>query len=110
MQITHLNPAQAVDVLAVLVEAGGQPDRIGKLDAPDRAAQDRVIWKRRAWHPAALQRLDGEAVRTLRIEAAQDRPDERIEVDHRPQGKTCRPSLPSGSAAKRLTAVSGRSA
>ena len=72
----------------IFVEAGGQPDRVRKVQPPQALRQDwRVGLSRIAiGHEAAQPRLEGsqrEGVRGLGRQPAQRRPDQRIEIGHR---------------------------
>ena len=60
--------------LGMLVEAGGEPDRIGKGEIPHRGREDRVVGLVRRAAEAELERLDGEAVGALRVEQREQRP------------------------------------
>src|SRR6185503_14002797 len=64
-------PEQGIRHLGILVEAGGEADRIGERPAPDL---DRERWRigfTVAWDEAAFQAADSKAVRRLGIEARQ---------------------------------------
>ncbi|MNR15766.1 hypothetical protein D3C85_1323220 [compost metagenome] len=62
-------PRQAVQRLAVLVQTGGQTDRVGHLQSRDTGLQDRVIGAGRG-QGRDLQGADGQPVRRLGVHLA----------------------------------------
>ena len=101
-------PQQRIDHFGMLVEAGRQADRIGKRQAERLDAQLFVV-RRRTGQRRMLERIEGEPMRRLRIELAQQRPRQMVEQrNHASSGNTCFPSAPSGSGLTQRTAESGR--
>jgi hypothetical protein len=79
----HLRRAEAeredpVEDFRILVEAGGEPDRVREVDAGD-ADREPGIGRGGIAERSVLQRADGEPVRPLRIELEDQRPEKRIE-------------------------------
>jgi len=62
---------KTVQGLAILVETGGEADRVGQAQPRDLCRQNRIISAGRR-QGDGFQRCDGEAVSGLRIEPAQD--------------------------------------
>src|SRR5262249_39013150 len=99
---------QRIGYLAILVEAGGDADRVREIQ-PERAhLQPRVV-HRRARQRRETQRLDRERMRILRVECAHQRPRQAVEqADHGAasarmgSGNTCRPSAPRGNGSTHL--------
>jgi hypothetical protein len=63
----------------ILVEAGRQPDGIGKVDIEDARGENWIVRRLRAAHEAKLQGADGQAMRGFRLDQAQERTRERVE-------------------------------
>ena len=72
---------QRVDVRAVLVETGGEPDRIGELE-PEHARRQRLRAQReqriQADAVGGLDRSEAQIVRALGVEAEQERAGEGV--------------------------------
>ncbi len=67
---------------AILVEAGGQPDRIGKIEAPMAAGQQGVADRAPCRHEAGLEQAQRHAVRRLGRQQTQQRKSETGENDY----------------------------
>ena len=95
---------------AVLVEAGGEPDRVGEGEAERLDGEPRIAGLRRGADAAEAGRFDGQMVGPFRIEQPQN-PRRAVAEGHaRSAGKTWRPSGPSGRSSTLRTAESGSGA
>ena len=101
-------PEQCIGHLGMLVEPRRHPDRIGEIEAEGAHRKPRIV-RHQLDEGRDLQRQDGEPVRVLGIEQAQQRPRELVEqADHGvSSGNTCRPSASSRSGFAHSTAASG---
>ncbi len=74
---------QAVGHAGVLVEAGGDAERVGEFEAPQGQAEAGVVARPRARIEPRLQRRQGQGVSPLGVEGEQQRAGEVVEGRHR---------------------------
>ena len=87
---------QRVGHLAVLVEAGGEPDRIGEIEAEKLPPEPRIAPAARGWKPARSAPMR-QPMRLLRVEAEEERLEQLVAAAHGARsGRRCRPSGESG--------------
>ena len=99
---------ESVRHLGVLIEAGRHADRIGKIEPERSDSEPRIVGgELHEWRK--FQGLNGNAVRILGVEHAQQGPRKQFQqADHgASSGKTCRRSLPRGSGFAHSTAPKG---
>ncbi len=83
---------ERVDHFAVLVEAGGEPERIGKVEIEHPAGEPRV-GERPAGNDVAAETVESEPMCLFRIEAEEKWPEQRIDRFHGcTSGRTGTPS------------------
>ena len=105
---TEADAQQRIRHFGVLVEAGGDADRIRKIEAEDTAGEPPVVARRRRQR-REFQHPDRHAMRILRIERTEERPRQAIkEADHgSSSGNERRPAASSSSGVAQRTAASG---
>ena len=82
-------PQQRVRHLRVLVEAGGNADRIGEIE-PEGAYRQFAGFGRRTGQRHIAQGLDRQGMRVLRVEGPHQRPGQPVEkTDHRIRLRGC---------------------
>ena len=75
-------PQHRIGHFGILVEAGGEPDRVGKVAAPEPGRQAGIVDDRPARRPAGGECPDGQPMRPFRRQEPQQRQRERGEGGH----------------------------
>ncbi len=70
-----------VGYLAILIEAGGETDRIGKIEPPMAAREARILDRRPARHQSGLEQTESHPVRRFGRKQPQQRQSDAIEND-----------------------------